>query len=445
MQIDIHTLTSDNQGARFSGSRPGYAGRLPLRILLLMILLLFPLLLLSAQYETYKVRPGDTLTSIAKKTGVSIADIRKLNALKTDIIKPGQELKIKEKPKPKPKPVTPKPVTPTPTAPAPSTQTTVTPSSAAPAPTPTAPANEAAAMAEQPSQSLPGPVDYTKIKLPEEYYYTVKPGDNPYRIYTNAGLQREDFLRWNNRESLEAFAIHPGDRLIIRNPAPFVQILVAEPPVVNVEQPRKPAPAVTDSVVIQQTYTVQKGDNLYRISLKFNTTVDDLKARNNLDSNDIRVGQVLYVAGTAPAGTKRPITPSLTEADIAAKDRIRTDLVMPVEGNVTSEFGIRNGRPHKGIDIGAKVGTPIYAVLDGVVVFSGLQSGYGNVVVLEHPDFVMTVYAHNDKNFVQVNDVVKKGQMIAHLGNTGNSSGPHLHFEYRIKGTAINPRKVLPF
>lgn len=448
MQIDINTLKSANLQVNPGVQRPGYYGRMPLRLLLMMILLLFPLLLLGVEYETYKVKPGDTLTSIAKKTGISITDLKKRNNLKSDIIKPGQVLKTKEKPKPKPKPkpTTPKPsTTPATTATTPA-QTPATPAPTTPTPaTPVKPIESVESVPEQPTQAAPGPVDYTKIKLPDEYYYTVKAGDNPYRIYSNAGIQRDDFLRWNNRETLESFTIHPGDRVIIRNPVPYVQILVAEPPTVSAEQPRKPAVAPSDSVVIQQTYTVQKGDNLYRISLKFNTTVEDLKVRNHLDSNDIKVGQVLYVAGTAPAGTKRPVAPPLTEADIAAKDRIRTDLVMPVEGQVTSEFGVRNGRPHKGIDIGAKIGTPVYAVLDGVVVFSGVQSGYGNVVVLEHPDFVMTVYAHNDKNLVQVNDVVKKGQVIAHLGNTGNSSGPHLHFEYRIKGTAINPRKVLPF
>ncbi len=117
---------------------------------------------------------------------------------------------------------------------------------------------------------------------------------------------------------------------------------------------------------------------------------------------------------------------------------------MPVEGKILSEYGLRNGRPHKGIDLGAKSGTPIFAVLDGTVVYSGVQGAYGNVVVLEHPDFVMTVYAHNEKNLVAVGDTVQKGQQIAMVGSTGNATGSHLHFEYRIKGKAINPRKVLP-
>jgi murein DD-endopeptidase MepM/ murein hydrolase activator NlpD len=118
---------------------------------------------------------------------------------------------------------------------------------------------------------------------------------------------------------------------------------------------------------------------------------------------------------------------------------------MPTEGKVTSEFGLRHGRPHKGIDIANKTGTPIYAVMDGVVLFSGRQNGYGSVIIVEHPDFIMTVYAHNEINLVREGDKVLQGQQIATMGATGNATGPHLHFEYRIKGNAINPRKVLPF
>jgi len=172
-------------------------------------------------------------------------------------------------------------------------------------------------------------------------------------------------------------------------------------------------------------------------------TVEELMQLNNLTSPDIKVGQKLYLSGKPrPEITTPPEV--LTEEEIMKREKIRTDLIMPVEGKVISEYGLRNGRPHKGIDLGAKAGTPIYAVLDGTVVYSGVQGSYGNVIVIEHPDFVMTVYAHNEKNLVNVNDVVKQSQQIGTVGSTGNAQGTHLHFEYRLKGKAINPRKVLP-
>ena len=86
----------------------------------------------------------------------------------------------------------------------------------------------------------------------------------------------------------------------------------------------------------------------------------------------------------------------------------------------------------------------IVSVLPGKVAYSGRQRGYGNVVIIEHANSVMTVYAHNEANLVRVDEVVNQGQPIATLGSSGNSTGPHLHFEYRKNGKAINPRDVLP-
>jgi len=198
-------------------------------------------------------------------------------------------------------------------------------------------------------------------------------------------------------------------------------------------------------VVIERVYIVQRKDTLFKIASENGMTVDELKKLNNLSSNEIKTGQKLYLAGKPRTSSSSAVTERLTDEEVQKRDRIRSDLYMPVEGKVISEYGLRNGRPHKGIDIGAKSGTPIYAVLDGTVVYSGVQGAYGNVVVIEHPDFVMTVYAHNEKNLVSVNDKVTKGQQIATVGSTGNAQGSHLHFEYRLKGKAINPRKVLSF
>jgi len=274
--------------------------------------------------------------------------------------------------------------------------------------------------------------------LPDDFYYTVKAQDNLYRISVNHNLALKDLLLWNNIPDI-TYTIHPGDRLIIKDPFSFEPEADPPPP-----DPLPPLPAVRDTVVVQKLYVVQKKDTLYRIAKDNGMTVEELKRINNLTSNEIKVGQVLYLAGNPPPTSQDGRIIALTEAELLSGDRIRDDLILPVNGKVSSEYGLRNGRPHKGMDISGKPGTPVYAVLDGVVVFSGVQGAYGNVVVLEHPDFVMTVYAHNERNLVSVNDVVAKGQQIATMGSTGDATGPHLHFEYRLKGKAINPRKVLP-
>jgi murein DD-endopeptidase MepM/ murein hydrolase activator NlpD len=118
-------------------------------------------------------------------------------------------------------------------------------------------------------------------------------------------------------------------------------------------------------------------------------------------------------------------------------------------GVVTSKFGFRRhpitGRRsmHKGIDIAAKSGTDIVAMADGLVIFSGRKSGYGNIVQLRHANGLETRYAHNSRNLVKEGDLVKKGEVIAKLGSTGRSTGPHVHFEVRKNGEAVNPMRYL--
>lgn len=118
-------------------------------------------------------------------------------------------------------------------------------------------------------------------------------------------------------------------------------------------------------------------------------------------------------------------------------------------GVVTSKFGYRRhpitGRSslHKGIDIAGKTGADIVAMADGLVVFAGRKSGYGNIVELRHANGLETRYAHNNRNMVKEGDLVRKGQVIAKLGSTGRSTGPHVHFEVRRNGEAVDPMRYL--
>lgn len=117
----------------------------------------------------------------------------------------------------------------------------------------------------------------------------------------------------------------------------------------------------------------------------------------------------------------------------------------PARGRLTSRFGWRWGRNHDGIDVAAKIGTPIYAADGGTVSFSGTQSGYGKVVIINHGNGLQTVYGHNSKNVVSKGDKVYKGQKIAEVGNTGRSTGPHVHFEVRKNGKAVNPLSYVKY
>lgn len=122
---------------------------------------------------------------------------------------------------------------------------------------------------------------------------------------------------------------------------------------------------------------------------------------------------------------------------------------MPVSGRISSTFGTRfhpvdhKVKFHSGIDIAVPRGTPVGAAAEGEVVFAGQRGGYGNLVVIRHPDGRESRYGHLDKIFVSVGEQVTSGQDIAASGSTGKSTGPHLHFEIRENGQAVNPNNFL--
>jgi murein DD-endopeptidase MepM/ murein hydrolase activator NlpD len=116
----------------------------------------------------------------------------------------------------------------------------------------------------------------------------------------------------------------------------------------------------------------------------------------------------------------------------------------PVGGVVTSEFGLRDGRPHTGIDIAVPTGTPIHPTAPGTVSFVGQLGGYGNLVIIEHAGGVRTYYAHLSRfGGFAVGDAVSQLDSIGAVGCTGNCTGPHLHFETRTADTPQNPRSFL--
>src|SRR5215217_1310752 len=118
-------------------------------------------------------------------------------------------------------------------------------------------------------------------------------------------------------------------------------------------------------------------------------------------------------------------------------------LAMPVKGTKTSGFGPRGGRNHDGVDIAAPSGTPVHAAACGVVTTRGVQSGYGNIVCIDHGSGFTTCYAHLSGFNVRNGQQVHAGDVIGYVGTTGHSTGPHLHFETRVNGQARNPEPYL--
>jgi len=119
-------------------------------------------------------------------------------------------------------------------------------------------------------------------------------------------------------------------------------------------------------------------------------------------------------------------------------------LQWPLHGPVTREFGYLPGGFHPGIDIAPGYGTPIAAAGDGVVIYAGWESGYGNYTCIDHGRGISSCYAHQSSINVSVGQTVHRGDIIGSEGSTGNSTGPHVHFEIRVNGQVNNPRNFIP-
>ena len=152
------------------------------------------------------------------------------------------------------------------------------------------------------------------------------------------------------------------------------------------------------------------------------------------------LSQILYPA-EGPAAAKAPY-PLVTAQETALE---RVALIWPVQGEVSRGFEQNATRRHDGVDIVAPRGTSIQAAADGEVIFSGWgPGGYGRIVILQHQAEVVTLYAHNHDNLVQLGQRVRQGEPIATVGQSGRATGNHLHFEVRHKALPVSPHKFLP-
>jgi murein DD-endopeptidase MepM/ murein hydrolase activator NlpD len=147
-----------------------------------------------------------------------------------------------------------------------------------------------------------------------------------------------------------------------------------------------------------------------------------------------------------PGGQTRPSKPPAPPPLTTVPEQYSGAMRWPLDAYiVSSEYGERWGKLHKGMDMAAHVGEPVYAIADGEVIYAGDGlTGYGNVVILRHDRKTTSLYAHNSELKVKQGDQITKGTLVALLGNTGHSTGPHVHFEIRDGDVAVNPRNVLP-
>lgn len=213
-----------------------------------------------------------------------------------------------------------------------------------------------------------------------------------------------------------------------------------------------PTPKPVESKKKQSFHTVRKGETLSGIARFYGVSLRALIEVNHLSRPDtLRVGQRLLIPEArrpgAPA-SRMPVRPAGPPAHFffspPALDGITLTFLWPLDGPVSSYFGRRGNRWHAGIDIKVEVGTPISAVADGMVVFSGWERNYGRVIRIQHDHGFVSVYAHNLQNFLEVGDQVSAGEVIGTVGRTGRATASHLHFEIWNEGKVYDPIALLP-
>lgn len=273
---------------------------------------------------------------------------------------------------------------------------------------------------------------------------------------------------WNGWSSSNAVTVQRGDTLYSisrRYGVPLKDLINAN----NLHAPYTLHVGQALSLPAKQYHTVQRGDTLYSISRQYNVDITSLSRVNNLQTPySLNVGDRLVLpasVGNVPAASystaqssassassatvKTAYTPAksapVTDSYVAPKAR-KTKFDWPVKGTIISGYGnLGSGRKNDGINIKAALGTNVKAADSGTVAYAGNElKGFGNLILIKHPDGWITAYAHNDRLFVKKGQKVSRGEKIATVGSTGSVTTPQLHFEVRSGKKAVNPRPYLP-
>lgn len=260
--------------------------------------------------------------------------------------------------------------------------------------------------------------EITKEKA-EKTYYVVEEGDTLYGIAGKCFLTLSELLELNEGTDENAI-IRPGDRFVVTVPKSEISVVTTERKTYE-EEYEADIEYVDDDTAYVGTYTVQsEGESGYHKVTADITYVNGNKTEVKYINEEIIKPAVAKVVAS---GTITPPT-----------------YIKPVSGgSVSSEYGYRWGTLHKGVDWYVGIGTPVKATASGTVLRAGFYSSYGNCVDIRHSDGSMTRYAHLNSVAVSAGQTVSQGDLIAYSGNTGYSTGPHLHFEIWIGGATVNP------
>jgi murein DD-endopeptidase MepM/ murein hydrolase activator NlpD len=223
------------------------------------------------------------------------------------------------------------------------------------------------------------------------------------------------------------------------------------PPTTTAARPLSRPPLVHAELATE--HVVQPGETLYRIARAYGVGVEELARTNKITlKRGVQTGERLLIPGlTGPV----PVPPPEWDGATVLSEPVSAPghasgctgvrcLSWPLRGVIYARFGVRGGESHDGVDLAAPEGTPIAAAAAGKVLYAGEQQGYGTLVILQHEDGTVTLYAHNKENVVKEGQAVEQGQVVARVGVSGRTTGPHVHFEVRRNNKPIDPMPLLP-
>jgi murein DD-endopeptidase MepM/ murein hydrolase activator NlpD len=299
---------------------------------------------------------------------------------------------------------------------------------------------------------------------------TVGPGDTVAALSRRYGVSMTAIIKANKLASPNSLKI--GQQIVIPGRGGAAPVQAAARPAAPAAVPAAPSPATSYGGF----HIAGPGDTLHKVARRYRVSVTDLARANRLSTNtQLKLGDRLAIPANVPprtaAAPARPApvaqsVPSQPQPQVAAAEPRHTANLAspthapeaepkretagavfrwPVRGRIVTAFGAKpNGQQNNGINIAVPEGTPVKAAEDGEVAYAGNElKGYGNLILVRHPNGFVTAYAHASELLVKRGDKVKRGQVIAKSGRTGAISSPQLHFEIRKGSTPVDPTPYL--
>ncbi len=302
---------------------------------------------------------------------------------------------------------------------------------------------------------VPPPVEVAALPKAEKLWVKVRSEVTVEELSEQLELNETRLAKLNEVDEDHRFS--PGDWLVLPSQQTRKAKLLAS---LDTSDLRRNPPIQTPPPV-EPTSTVRFGDNLVKVAQRYGLSPQEILRFNpGLEAARLVVGSQIRLAQSAPGrsrmvlglnpvgsgGLSWPEMPRFGQPQQIEPSFSNSGWIWPTQGVFSSGYGWRWGRMHKGIDVANNVGTPIVAAKAGRVTAAGWSNGgYGYVVDILHDDGSLSRYGHNSRVLVSVGEVVSQGAVISLMGSTGNSTGPHLHFEIHSPGQgAMNPLQFLP-